>query len=1007
MRVKASAYEGRVNIALAQLLEEAGFKEKAERRRGPGQVDVLLLYRGLRIGLEGSYDFLDAQKDAKKRIEQNLVDISVAVWYDKDVFPQEITESELKDKLKRTKQRIKIFVPGKDVTGTLIHYLKRVGRLPPRPLVYGWLTVDFPLLVQCIRQVIQYVVSEEEVTITEKKIGRFTEDFVDSLASLDENLAVCENLYETFYKLYGLSVGDYKKIKELIYAQTGLAILLSAIFYEAVRAQYKFKSLKSLAMYESSSSALTEGFNDIWNENYHPIFNVAREALLKLPPQIDPRLSELIDLACEVASKRVLLRRDFAGKIYHAIVGDWAVRKGFATYFTTVPAAYLLAHLALVTPNDEWKGFGEIEEIKNFRICDFACGSGTLLSAPYHALLYLYTRDAFKGGKDVDPEKFHKVAMEKVFWGLDALRFAVHITATTLVLHNPDVKLEDMNLYTVPLGVDSNGRICLGSLDLVDTRTPRTLIDYFSTGSFSKITPEKEVEVSIAIPKEFDLIEMNPPFTRATGRGGKAGGGLFGFITGPKIRRDVLERFELVRDNIRKDMIKISERHKFLQSLSKILGKEGLRPFMSIGQAGEGLLFLYLAHKYVRNGGRIAFVLPRSLLSGTGWFLARSLLTSKFHMEYIIVSYDAEGGYNFSESTSLSEVLLVARKVKGHNNNENTCILSLLKKPQTPLYGVQLAHEVIRKFKEPTKIDLLKHGYHAENYVKLGSTEGVVYTIPRGLLLKNLDNWGRLLAFTSPQLSLYTLNLLEGKIKLGDSEFTIPLRRLGEFAEIGIDRHQFHDSFTKVKEEAPGAYPCVYGGEESVRGKLTIKPNAFILPKMKKAKELFENFASTLLIPDRIWVDTAHVTSIYVDKPVLSNIFYAVKLKDEHDQRMLKALSLWLNSTWGILTVLASRLETRGRWMCLKMSHWRLLPVLDLTSLSEDKLDKLAGLFDKYKDMELRRLPEQFRSKQEGRLSLDLEFVKVFAPNVNRAGVRKSLLRLYEEVDKAIQGWIG
>lgn len=33
MRVKASAYEGRVNIALAQLLEEAGFKERAERRR--------------------------------------------------------------------------------------------------------------------------------------------------------------------------------------------------------------------------------------------------------------------------------------------------------------------------------------------------------------------------------------------------------------------------------------------------------------------------------------------------------------------------------------------------------------------------------------------------------------------------------------------------------------------------------------------------------------------------------------------------------------------------------------------------------------------------------------------------------------------------------------------------------------------------------------------------------------------------------------------------------------
>jgi hypothetical protein len=37
----------------------------------------------------------------------------------------------------------------------------------------------------------------------------------------------------------------------------------------------------------------------------------------------------------------------------------------------------------------------------------------------------------------------------------------------------------------------------------------------------------------------FDLIVMNPPFTRATGRGGREGGGLFGFILDESVRKDI------------------------------------------------------------------------------------------------------------------------------------------------------------------------------------------------------------------------------------------------------------------------------------------------------------------------------------------------------------------------------------------------------------------------------------------------------------------------------------
>ncbi|MEM1756752.1 MAG: hypothetical protein QW770_01755, partial [Candidatus Bathyarchaeia archaeon] len=862
-----SAYESRVNIALARLLERAGFRERAERSsRDRRRIDVILLSRGFRIALEGSYEALDAERDAKQRIESQLCDLAVAVWYDRQFFPQEATESEIESILEKSTLRVKFFVPGEDVTGTLLSFLRGSDRLPPEPLVQGWLKVDVPLLGDCINQAIQHMVSEERVKKAEEEIKRFVDGFCQSLGSADKELKICKSLYESFYRLYGLSVGEPENIKDLIYGKTALAILLSAVFYEGIRAKHGVPPLRSLTAAKGGILALEEAFDRILEINYQPIFRVAREIVEKLPPDVQPRIEDLIELARKIASNRVLLRRDFAGKIYHSIVGDWVVRKNFATYFTGVPAAYLLARLALATPNPSWRSFGSLESIEGFRVADLACGSGTLLSASYEALLYLYTRDCLRAGQEVNVEDFHKTALEKVFWGLDALRFATHIAATTLALHNPEVPLQNMDLYTVPLGVNSEGMVSLGSLDLAQ----RTLLDYFGGGTVVKVSTSIEKQATINFPEGFNLIIMNPPFTRATGRGGREGGGLFGFVADEGVRKQLLKFYEKFREGVRRKMAKVAEVERFLREFKSILGEKGVRPLLGVGQAGEGLLFLHVASENTVEGGRIAFVLPRSLLSGVGWFLARALLASKFHLEYVVVSYDSQGGYNFSESTALSECLIVARKVPEHNENEKTCIVALLKKPNSALEGVWLAHEIIEKYNKADEIDAITKGYHAGNYVKAGGCSGIVYTIPRQMLLKHLDNWGKLLAFTNPQLSIYTLELLEGKIRLGTNEIIIPIKRLGEIATIGIDRHQFHDSFQLV-EEAPSALPCLYGGQEEVRSRLQAEPNAHILPKSEKARKVFKQFASELLIPDRIRFDTAHVISVYTTQPVLSN----------------------------------------------------------------------------------------------------------------------------------------
>jgi len=100
---------------------------------------------------------------------------------------------------------------------------------------------------------------------------------------------------------------------------------------------------------------------------------------------------------------------------------------------------------------------------------------------------------------------------------------------------------------------------------------------------------------------------------------------------------------------------------------------------------------------------------------------------------------------------------------------------------------------------------------------------------------------------------------------------------------------------------------------------MATSPNAYALPIIDAGKSIFEEKASRLLVPDRIRVNTAHVVSLFSDAPVISNIFYAVRLKNETEQR-LKALCLWLNTTWGILTILGSREETHGGFARIKMS---------------------------------------------------------------------------------------
>ena len=359
-------------------------------------------------------------------------------------------------------------------------------------------------------------------------------------------------------------------------------------------------------------------------------------------------------------------------------------------------------------------------------------------------------------------------------------------------------------------------------------------------------------------------------------------------------------------------------------------------------------------------------------------------------MQYIIVSYET-GNYNFSESTSLSECLIVARRTDEHFDNEETNFVLLLKKPRTSIEAIALANVIEAK---------------EGDYVKAGESKAFLMNVQRDELLKNLDNWGRFISLPSPEILKEIKYILAGNLKLGSPKAKIPMKRLNELiSSIGVDRHRFTDTFEVVDDWVLGSVPMLHGGEEAQRKRMSTSPNAYALPIIERGKALFEEIAGNLHVPNRIRVDTAHVTSMYSDERLISNIFYAVRLKNESEGR-LKALCLWLNTTWGILTVLTSREETHGGFISLNQSHWRLLPALDIDSLAKNKIKALAKIYDEFKDKELARIPEQYGSKGEVdklRVQLDLSFLKCLGIQVEES----VLLSLYSQIGSSLAQWMG
>ena len=114
-----------------------------------------------------------------------------------------------------------------------------------------------------------------------------------------------------------------------------------------------------------------------------------------------------------------------------------------------------------------------------------------------------------------DAAAIHPYMMERALVGCDILPAATHLTASMLSGAHPTVTYEGSAIFTQPYGIQEDNKIALGSIDLL--RDMALLEGSQITAKALEGRGETVKDTWRFVPHvSFDLVIMNPPFTRAT-----------------------------------------------------------------------------------------------------------------------------------------------------------------------------------------------------------------------------------------------------------------------------------------------------------------------------------------------------------------------------------------------------------------------------------------------------------------------------------------------------------
>ncbi len=675
--------------------------------------------------------------------------------------------------------------------------------------------------------------------------------------------------------------------------------------------------------------------------NYWPIFAIAKDVLSLLTPGYAADvLAALRDTAQRIDAAGVNNAHDLTGRIFQRLISD---RKYLATFYTLPPSAALLARLAVAKMDGvDWSDAGAIGKL---RIGDFACGTGALLSAVYEQIASRHER---AGG---DPASLHQVMMEDALYGCDVMPSAIHITGSTLSGVRPEAGFNRSRLYTLAYGRQIDGSVKIGSLELLQSSALPSL---FNTSDpalrTTGVGEETAAYVTADIPDGgFDLVIMNPPFTRATNHEGAHAN-----VTNPPFAA-----FEATRAD--------------QSAMGKRINAAG-KGTCYHGNAGIASAFAALAHNKLRDGGILALVLPLSATAGLSWQKFRRMLVRDY-TDVCVVSITSDGSdISFSSDTGMGECLVVARKLKSRTRKTQRISFTSLRSRPPGFVG---ASAVAKSVAEVGPVRQIEDGPYDGSYLMVGGDAvGKMLTAPQS---DAGEHWGSV-RVNDYSLAQTAYALSHSKLWLpGDpAPFDLSTFRLGALGKLGlVDRDitgpEPRGPFDKVAASSTATYPSLWNHDAKRETRLVCAPDSQlrVRPGMEaKAAAAWETASRAHLNLDFRFnsqpLAAAFTEQWSIGGTAWPNVLFA-------DARVDFMFTLWCNSTLGLLLFwwLSNRQQNgRGR---ITIRSAESLPVLDFRTLTGEQLLMAESIFDEFRGRELK--PAYLADADPNRALLDRRVV--------------------------------
>ena len=699
---------------------------------------------------------------------------------------------------------------------------------------------------------------------------------------------------------------------------------------------------------EGKPSVLLQQWEEILAINWWPIFHVARKALQEARPRPAAlALAGLVATAVDIAERGVIRRHDVAGRIFHRLLGT---RKFLATNYTTIPAAALLAGLAFDRDHPLWQGrdWSRSDELGQLRIIDPACGSGTLLMAALQEALRLHRRAGVGGGSE---GAAMQALLEQALHGYDVVPAAIHLTAATLSMAETRQVIANMPLYWMPHDV-RHGKPRLGSLDFLDRSLGKGQAQYLPLLAEAGHDPERvtgsgDRTYDVAMPTSCDLVIANPPYTRAGGPGtaeNSAWNPIFG---------SVLSKADAAR--------------------MQVALRRALHGTPASLYAGLGSAFVVLAHEKLKPGGRLAFVLPATALTGSRWGPVRELLARDFDVEWVVVSHDARSRHakanlpgrlhsGFSESTRIAETLIVATKKAEAQSAGNgfARFVNLRRNPDEPIDAMAVTRALLA-LPAPTR-DL------GTEEVAVGDTVWGEAVFVNRRKLARTPWWYS--AFRQGWLVQVASRVLgDGKLRVGDLEWRVPVAKLSSLCDLGPyhmqvknPTHGLFDIVASGDPTRPG-HPALWHHQAKRITSLETGANA----RLRERRGVDSDRQSAMLaragrlhVASELRHAPQRLAAVLTDERMIGVSSWITLRPSAPGPGKEEALCLWLNSTPGLLLrILHSNRPYLGR---SRLPHELAegLPVLDVNSLTKAQTAAAQEIFNDLKSKQLQGFAHLF-----------------------------------------------